>query len=353
MSECELHRKLPLPACVACHAAQFAVLIGAPPKRSVLDRRRIGAGDCRRYNPAKTRGAGSGDSLPGKRVARRKAAKLRGMNTAEHSSLGKSVAYRDDYDASLLFPIPRQAKRIELGLTADLPFHGVDVWNAYELSWLDLRGKPRVAMAEFRVPATSPNIIESKSFKLYLNTFAQTRMADAAAVADLLQRDLSAAAGAQVTVSLRSGGQVAAQGLAELDGECLDELELDIADYDAPRPDYLVAESAWIAEETLVSHLLKSNCPVTGQPDWASVQVRYRGPRIDRAGLLRYLVSFRRHSDFHEQCVERIFTDLLRCCMPVELSVYARYTRRGGLDINPFRSSAAEWRIDNPRGARQ
>lgn len=275
------------------------------------------------------------------------------MTTAEESSLGKSVAYRDDYDPSLLFPIPRQPKRAELGLGEALPFHGVDVWNAYELSWLDSRGKPVVAVAEFRVPATSPHIVESKSFKLYLNTFAQTRMADTAAVEALLQRDLSAAAGAPVAVTLTAAADFAGLRLQELAGECIDALDVDIADYDTPRPDYLLADTSVEIEETLVSHLLKSNCPVTGQPDWASVQVRYRGPRLDRAGLLRYLVSFRRHSDFHEQCVERIYTDLLARCRPQSLAVYARYTRRGGLDINPFRCSDADAVPLNGRGARQ
>jgi 7-cyano-7-deazaguanine reductase len=228
------------------------------------------------------------------------------MTSAEQSSLGKTVAYRDEYDASLLFPIPRALKRAELGIAEPLPFHGVDVWNAYELSWLDRRGKPIVALAEFRVPAVSPNIIESKSFKLYLNTFAQTRLAG-----------------------------------------------IDVSAYDEPDPDYLAVDANAIVAECLVSHLLKSNCPVTGQPDWASVQIRYSGPRLDRAGLLRYLVSFRRHSDFHEQCVERIYVDLQARCAPQQLSVYARYTRRGGLDINPFRSSEAGATPGNPRGARQ
>lgn len=275
------------------------------------------------------------------------------MTTAEESSLGKPVAYRDDYDPSLLFPIPRQPKRAELGLGETPPFHGVDVWNAYELSWLDSRGKPVVAVAEFRMPATSPHIVESKSFKLYLNTFAQTRMADAAAVRLLLQRDLSAAAGAPVAVTLTAAAAFGAVQLHELEGDCIDGLDIDIADYDTPRPDHLVADAAVEIEETLVSHLLKSNCPVTGQPDWASVQIRYRGPRIDRAGLLRYLVSFRRHSDFHEQCVERIYTDVLARCRPQSLAVYARYTRRGGLDINPFRCSDAHAVPLNGRGARQ
>lgn len=271
----------------------------------------------------------------------------------EHSPLGKSVTYADEYSPEPLFPIPRAAKRAELGLTDSLPFHGVDIWNAYELSWLDPRGKPVVALAEFRVPAHSPNIIESKSFKLYLNTFAQSNMADADAVVSLLRRDLSAAAGTEVGVALQPAAAFAQAALQELDGECIDGINVAIDEYATPRPEFLHADAGDEAAETLVSHLLKSNCPVTGQPDWASVQIRYRGARIDRAGLLRYLVSFRRHSDFHEQCVERIFCDVSARCAPLELAVYARYTRRGGLDINPFRSHRPGDVSGNPRGARQ
>ncbi len=275
------------------------------------------------------------------------------MNTPEHSPLGRSTPYADRYDPSLLFPIPRAAKRAELGIDerAALPFHGVDVWNAYELSWLDARGKPRVALAEFRVPATSPNIVESKSFKLYLNGFAQERVGDAARLTQRLERDLSAAAGAAVEVRLSSAG-VAAHALAELDGELLDELPLEIDDYGPPRADYLRVEPGPPVQQVLLSHLLRSNCPVTGQPDWGSVQIAYAGAPIARDGLLRYLISFRTHSEFHEQCVERIYMDLLRRCAPQRLSVYARYTRRGGLDINPFRSSVPAT-PGNPRGARQ
>ncbi|RDI97176.1 NADPH-dependent 7-cyano-7-deazaguanine reductase QueF [Dyella solisilvae] len=274
------------------------------------------------------------------------------MSTPEHSPLGKTTAYADRYDPSLLFPIPRTAKRDEIGVSTPLPFHGVDVWNAYELSWLDPRGKPVVSLAEFRVPADSPNIIESKSFKLYLNGFSQERMADADTLAATLQRDLSAAAGAPVVVNL---GRVEAHGhaISDLDGLVIDELPLDIDDYGPPRADYLQADASQpMVEEMLVSNLLRSNCPVTGQPDWGSVQIRYRGAPIDRAGLLRYLVSFRNHNEFHEQCVERIFVDVMQRCRPERLSVYARYTRRGGLDINPYRSTGAE-QPGNPRGARQ
>jgi 7-cyano-7-deazaguanine reductase len=275
------------------------------------------------------------------------------MPSAEHSSLGQATVYADRYDASLLFPIPRADKRAEIGIRdGALPFHGVDLWNAYELSWLDARGKPRVALAEFRVPASSPNIVESKSFKLYLNGFAQERMTDEAALAAVLTRDLSAAAGADVDVRLLAPEAVAGTPIAEPEGWLLDQLDLDIDDYGPPQPAYLTTGKGTTGE-TLVSHLLRSNCPVTGQPDWGSVQIAYRGAPIDHAGLLRYLVSFRTHSDFHEQCVERIFMDIRERCAPESLSVHARYTRRGGLDINPFRSTDRAASPLNPRGARQ
>lgn len=270
---------------------------------------------------------------------------------AQGSQLGRSTDYGDTYDASRLYPIPRAAKRAELGLTGALPFAGVDLWNAWELSWLDLRGKPQVAVAEFAIPADSPNIIESKSFKLYLNGFNQERMGDAESLRERLLEDLSAAAGAPIDVRLRTLDEAAAEQLAELPGECIDELDIEIEHYGPPRPEFLSA-SGEVVKETLVSRLLKSNCPVTGQPDWASVQVSYRGPRIDRAGLLRYIVSFRRHDDFHEQCVERMFVDISRRCAPENLSVYACYTRRGGLDINPWRSSEPA-DPSRGRGARQ
>jgi 7-cyano-7-deazaguanine reductase len=274
------------------------------------------------------------------------------MSTPEHSPLGKSTVYADRYDPSLLFPIPREIKRAEIGVSEPLPFHGVDIWNAYELSWLDLHGKPVVALAEFRVPAASPNIIESKSFKLYLNGFAQERIADAATVAATLARDLSAAAGAVVDVQLRDAN-AAAYAITDLDGYPLDGQDLAIDHYGPPQADFLHADAdANPVAETVVSHLLRSNCPVTGQPDWGSVQIAYRGAPIDHAGLLRYLVSFRDHNEFHEQCVERIFVDVMHRCAPQELSVYARYTRRGGLDINPFRSSTPAT-PGNPRMVRQ
>lgn len=273
--------------------------------------------------------------------------------TIDHGPLGARSDYPRRYDASLLFPIARSLGRAELGLAADasLPFHGVDLWNAYELSWLDARGKPQVALGEFRVPADSPNLVESKSFKLYLNGFNQERVGDIDALRAMLVRDLSAATGAGVEVTLVPAEHFGAARISELDGECIDALDIALDDYGPPQPDYLRNGSGHV-EETLVSHLLKSNCPVTGQPDWASVQIRYAGAPIDREGLLRYLVSFRDHAGFHEQCVERIFTDITRRCAPQRLAVYARYTRRGGLDINPWRATTGDL-PGNMRGARQ
>jgi 7-cyano-7-deazaguanine reductase len=276
------------------------------------------------------------------------------MNTPEHSSLGKDTAYVQHYAPELLFPIERSQGRADLGLHGDgLPFQGVDLWNAYELSWLDPKGKPRVAMGEFHVPADSPRIIESKSFKLYLNSFNGERLT-AQTVRERLARDLGTAAGVPVALQLAEPEQFSSLRLEEPAGTCIDDQILEIDCYGPPRPEFLTAEGTREpVRETLFSRLLKSNCPVTGQPDWASVQIRYTGAPIDRAGLLRYLVSFREHREFHEHCVERIFMDITRRCAPIRLEISARYSRRGGLDINPFRSSEAGRTPGNPRGARQ
>lgn len=271
---------------------------------------------------------------------------------AEASLLGQAVAYRDTYAPELLFPIERQLKRDELGIAAGaLPFVGEDLWNAYELSWLDARGKPVVALGEFRVPADSLRLIESKSLKLYLNAFNQQRMTSVDEVQSRIAGDLSAAAGAEVGVVLMPLATRPHRRSAYPQGECLDALDIEIDTYQ-PAPELLRAPGA-VVEETLYSHLLKSNCLVTGQPDWGMLVVRYRGPAIDREGLLRYVVSFRAHNEFHEQCVERVFCDLMARCRPQELAVWARYTRRGGLDINPFRASHAGLRPDEAMEVRQ
>ncbi len=256
------------------------------------------------------------------------------MSRPEDSQLGREVAYPRHYDPALLFPIPRTAGRSELGLGAALRFIGHDRWHAYELSWLDARGKPVVATATVTVPADSPNLVESKSLKLYLNSLNAERFDEAQAVRARIAADLSQAAGAEVAVAF---------GLPPFAGDddvpCIDALDVQIDGYGPPDAGLLHADPGDLVEETLRSDLLKSNCPVTGQPDWAGVRIAYRGPRIDRAGLLRYIVSFRDHAGFHEQCVEHLFVDLLARCRPQALSVEARYTRRGGLDINPWRAT--------------
>jgi 7-cyano-7-deazaguanine reductase len=267
------------------------------------------------------------------------------MHAPETSLLGREVAYPRHYDASLLFPIARAQGRAALALddAAALPFGGHDRWHAYELSWLDPRGKPVAASATITVPATSPQLIESKSFKLYLNSLNAHRFASHDEARARIVADLSQAAGAEVGFAfglppLAEAGPTGA-GSDAVDDIDIDACTVDIDTYGPPAPALLQADAGEPVEQRLHSALLKSNCPVTGQPDWASVHVHYRGPRIDPAGLLRYLVSFRDHADFHEQCVERVFYDLLQRCRPDWLSVEARYTRRGGLDINPWRAS--------------
>jgi 7-cyano-7-deazaguanine reductase len=273
----------------------------------------------------------------------------------DHSMLGKVVAYSGQYDARLLFPIERAQQRAELGIAAGAtaPFFGADVWTCYEVSWLNPKGKPQVAIAVCTVPADSPRLIESKSFKLYLNSFNETRLANAQALHSLLQHDLSDAAGASVSVRLIEPQGFAQARIGELEGVSLDRLDIETDRY-TPAPEFLSADHAIAPhEEVLVSHLLKSNCPVTGQPDWGSVQIRYHGAPIEHGGLLKYLISFRLHNEFHEHCVERIFMDIMARCRPQRLAVYARYTRRGGLDINPFRTNFACKLPENLRTARQ
>ena len=279
--------------------------------------------------------------------------------TPAQSPLGKTASYIDQYDPALLFPLPRATKRQELGLGAELPFFGADAWTAFELSWLNLRGKPQLALAHITVPCETPNIIESKSFKLYLNSFNNTRFADAADVLARLRADLSeaawrgAASPATVGVRLLGPELFDREPVCELDGLSLDRLDIACERY-SPAPDLLrTTQGEPPVNETLVSNLLKSNCLVTGQPDWGSVQIRYSGDAIDQEGLLQYLVSFRNHNEFHEQCVERIFMDIWQRCKPTRLTVYARYTRRGGLDINPFRTSHPQGLPPNTRTARQ
>ncbi len=270
------------------------------------------------------------------------------MAAIEQSPLGREVAYPRHFDAGLLYPIPRTLGRAAIGIDAGtLPFAGSDRWHAYELSWLDARGKPRMATATFEVPADSPNLVESKSFKLYLNSCNSARFADEALLRRQVEADLSAAAGAPVSMAFGLPPMLAPVG------DSIDALDIEIHAYGPPDASLLGVDVDDVVEETLASALLKSNCPVTGQPDWADLAIAYRGPRIDRAGLLRYLVSFRDHAEFHEQCVERIFSDLTARCRPQWLSVEARYTRRGGLDINPWRASPGVARPPPGRSERQ
>lgn len=257
-------------------------------------------------------------------------------------TLGKTTDYRDTYDASLLQGVPRSLNRDPLGLKADnLPFHGADIWTLYELSWLNANGLPQVAVGQVELDYASLNLVESKSFKLYLNSFNQTRFASWDEVRSTLQRDLSACAQGAVSVTLYRVDELEGEPVARFAGLCIDDQDIAIDNYEFDAALLTDAARSEVVEETLVSHLLKSNCLITHQPDWGSVQIHYRGSQIDREKLLRYLVSFRHHNEFHEQCVERIFMDIQRFCQPESLSVYARYTRRGGLDINPWRSNTS------------
>ncbi|RZI71221.1 MAG: NADPH-dependent 7-cyano-7-deazaguanine reductase QueF [Variovorax sp.] len=281
------------------------------------------------------------------------------MNTPEHSQLGKEVPYPDHYDPALLYPLARAPKRQELGLTGALPFFGADLWTAFEISWLNTRGKPQLAIGHFTVPCETSNIVESKSLKLYLGGFSNTNFASVDEVRDRIRADLSEAvwrgSGTNGTVGVRLVLPDAfdREPIHEFDGLSLDRLDVECTEY-TPNPALLRAATGEPpVEEVLTSNLLKSNCLVTGQPDWGSVQIRYTGGQIDQEGLLQYLVSFRNHNEFHEQCVERIFMDIRTRCKPTKLAVYARYTRRGGLDINPLRTSHPMALPANVRNARQ
>ncbi len=272
-------------------------------------------------------------------------------NSMDNLALGQNVEYVEHYDASILQPVPRQINRDEINIEGqNLPFNGVDIWNGYELSWLNAKGKPQIAILQCSVPADSINLIESKSFKLYLNSFNQSTFASVEDVQKTITADLSACAHAEVDVTLITPTGFEQLNIHTLNGHCIDGLDVDITSYDY-NPGLLVSSSE-IVTETLTSHLLKSNCLITNQPDWGSVLIHYHGPHIDHQALLKYLISFRGHNEFHEQCVERIFCDLMQRCGAKQLTVYARYTRRGGLDINPFRSNF-EQPYANLRLARQ
>ena len=254
--------------------------------------------------------------------------------------LGQQTKYAEKYDRTLLQPVPRRLNRDQLNITATQPFTiGADIWTAYEISWLNPKGVPQVAIADVSIDFRSENLIESKSFKLYLNSFNQTAFADFADVQQTLQRDLQDCAQGEVKVRLNSLADYTAQPIVALSGDCIDAQDIEVRDYafNAALLNHCTGEH--LVEETLVSHLLKSNCLITQQPDWGSLQIHYVGKQINREQLLRYIISFRQHNEFHEQCVERIFCDLMQYAKPEKLTVYARYSRRGGLDINPYRSN--------------
>ncbi|MCY6395354.1 NADPH-dependent 7-cyano-7-deazaguanine reductase QueF [Actinobacillus pleuropneumoniae] len=254
--------------------------------------------------------------------------------------LGQKTEYKSEYDPTLLQPVPRKLNRDGLGITDQPPFdRGADVWTCYELSWLNENGLPQVAIADVAIDFRSENLIESKSFKLYLNSFNQTKFASLEQVEQTLAKDLSQCASGQVSVKVYKLSAYTQQPIVDFAGECIDEQDIQIDSYEFSNEHLASVAEGEVVEETLVSHLLKSNCLITSQPDWGSVQIHYVGKKLNREKLLRYLVSFREHNEFHEQCVERIFIDLIQFTQPEKLTVYARYTRRGGLDINPFRSN--------------
>lgn len=281
------------------------------------------------------------------------------MNTNEHdvissSALGEKTNYTDSYNPKLLYPIPRYYKRSELGihLSDALPFYGFDTWNDYETSWLNSKGKPVVALTVFHIPCSSPNIIESKSLKLYLNSFSGTRFSSREHVAETISRDLSKLVGADVSVTVLPIEHFRMVTLTKPPGTCIDHLDVEIEHYEA-HPQYLTTHKATSVTEILHSNLLKSNCPVTGQPDWATLIIEYEGPKLCREGLLKYIISLRNQQEFHEQCIERIFMNILNYCKPNHLLVSGRYTRRGGKDINPYRSTDPEVTYRNQRLVRQ
>ncbi len=265
--------------------------------------------------------------------------------------LGQDSAYPCTYSPDLLFPIARSDAREGIGIGADLPFRGTDVWNAWELTWLGPADRPAVATAEIRVPADSANLIESKSLKIYLNSFSMSQFDSTSSVADTIAADLTTCMGAPVEVRVTSVAETENGSIATLAGTCIDTTQVQFSCWEVDAG-LLRADDNDIVTEVLHSHLLRSQCPVTSQPDTGSLQISYRGPRITPESLLLYIVSFRQHMDFHEACVERMFVDIAQHCKVDRLSVYARYQRRGGIDINPFRSNYEDC-PGNPRLWRQ
>jgi 7-cyano-7-deazaguanine reductase len=254
--------------------------------------------------------------------------------------------YTKTYTPSLLDSVRREKQRGSLGITEDaLPFRGMDVWNAYEFSWLNNRGKPEIALAQIQVPVKSANIIESKALKMYLGSYSGTRFGHRSEVVSTLESDLTITARAPVSVTLMQADVVQAAGIGVLIGQSLDHLDIEMDEY-YWNPDFLALESDTNVRESLFTHLFKSLCPLTGQPDFASILVQYNGRMISKEGLLKYLISYREHGEFAEQVVERIFIDIMNRCAPDRLTVQARFTRRGGIDINPYRSLDSEMAAD-------
>jgi 7-cyano-7-deazaguanine reductase len=268
-------------------------------------------------------------------------------------TLGRQSEYASEYSPDLLQAVPRSLNRQELGVVDSQPFVGEDVWHAYELSWLNTKGKPVVALGRFSISSASTNIVESKSFKLYLNSFNQSRFESAEKVRSLMVKDLSNTADGDFTIELFSPDQTEAFPVSVLPGDCIDDIDIEVPEFSLKPQALKLTDDQSVVTETLHSHLLKSNCLITNQPDWASVVIEYTGVAIDQESLLSYLVSFRMHNEFHEQCVERIFCDISQFCQPKELSVQALYTRRGGLDINPFRSSKVVTKADTKNAPRR
>ena len=249
--------------------------------------------------------------------------------------LGKPVPYPSRYDPSLLRRLDRSPARRELGFGKPLPFFGEDVWRCYELSWLAASGLPRVGVLRLRVPCDSPAMVESKSLKLYLNSLAQTVFESSAEVGASIEAEVGRIVQAPVVAAIESAPPASGSAFAAV---CLDDMQVDIVDYE-PNPALLRALDEEGAD-AVCTHLFRSLCPVTGQPDWASLFLSWRGGKLDRSGLLAYLVSFRNEAAFHEQVVERIFTEVRAATDARELTVDGRFLRRGGIDINPYRSTA-------------
>lgn len=264
----------------------------------------------------------------------------------EATVLGKKVAYATTYNPSLLETISRSEQRQSLGISeGEMPFRGMDMWNCYDFTWLNSRGKPEVAIAQFQMPCNSVSLIEAKSLKLYLLSFCQTKFSHRSEVQTTLESDLTVAVQAPVSVTLSAPDHAQQDGIGVLTGQCMDNMDVDIEDY-YWNPDYLEIVSNVTVRESLYTNLLKTICPITGQPDFGSILIQYNGRGIDQEGLLKYIISYREHPEFNEQVVERIFMDILNRCQPDKLTVYARYARRGGIDINPFRSLDESYAAD-------